>query len=258
MTKTWTRKPLVCGNWKMHKTVGETLAFVDGFLARAASFEGVEIAIAPPFTALHAAGKRLAGTRVRLASQNVHHEARGAFTGEISVDMLKDAGCVYVIVGHSERRSLFAESDEACGKKVAAVASGGLLAILCVGETLAERDAGATLEVIARQVTAGLSNVDGAQASGIVVAYEPVWAIGTGRTATGDQAQEVHAHIRGVARRRFGDGFAAGLRILYGGSVKPENARGLFDQPDIDGGLIGGASLDIAGFSDICSAPVGR
>jgi triosephosphate isomerase len=248
------RVPFVAGNWKMHKTIGESLELVDRLLAAVSGLGAVEVGIAPPFTALHAVHKRIAGTKLRLTAQNVHFESSGAFTGEISPAMLKDVGCQYVIIGHSERRTLFGETDEGTKKKVGAVLRAGLRPILCIGETLAERDGQKTLSVVSRQLSEGLGEVSAEQATDLVLAYEPVWAIGTGRTATPAQAQEVHAHIRGELDRRFGTAFAAAVRIQYGGSVKPENAKDLFGQADIDGGLIGGASLTSEAFLAIAQA----
>jgi len=246
------RVKFVCGNWKMHKTLGEAVALVDGLLA--SPIPHVEVGIAPPFTALHAVSKRLAGSKLVLAAQNLHFEAEGAYTGEVSAAMLADVGCRYAIVGHSERRQLFGETDAGCGKKVGAALRGGLRAILCVGETLAEREAQRTLEVVGRQLEAGLAEVEAGRALDVVVAYEPVWAIGTGKTATPAQAQEVHAFLRGRLAARFGAELASQLRLQYGGSVKPGNAAELFSQPDIDGGLIGGAALDVPSFLAICKA----
>jgi triosephosphate isomerase len=248
------RVPFVCGNWKMHNTVGESLELIDAISPVAESLAGVEIGVAPAFTALFAAGKRIGTGKIRLAAQNVYFEAQGAFTGEISVAMLKDVGCRYAIIGHSERRQLFGETDQGCGKKVGAVLKAGLRAILCVGETLAERQAKNTLEVVTRQLVAGLAEVTPENANEVVIAYEPVWAIGTGQTATPAQAQEVHAHLRAELGRRLGPAAQEAMRIQYGGSVKAENARDLFGQPDIDGGLIGGASLKAQSFLDICRA----
>lgn len=248
------RTPFIAGNWKMHKTVGESLALVDELLARTEVLAGVEIGIAPPFTALHAVGKRIANTKLRLCAQNVHQEASGAFTGEIAVGMLADVGVRYVIIGHSERRTLFGETDAGCQKKVGAVLRAGMRVILCVGETLEQRDGGKTLEVVTRQLVEGLGEVSAEQGADVVVAYEPVWAIGTGRTATPAQAEDVHAHLRQTLTTKMGAGFAEAVRIQYGGSVKPENAKELFGQANIDGGLIGGASLKADGFVAIAAA----
>lgn len=248
------RVPFVAGNWKMHKTVGESLELVDQLTAGTENIGAVEIGIAPPFTALHAVSKRITGTKLRLCAQNVHFESQGAFTGEISVAMLKDVGCHYGIVGHSERRTLFGETDEGCGRKVGALLRGGLRAILCVGETLGERDGGRTLDVVTRQLEAGLAEVTADHATDVVIAYEPVWAIGTGRNATPAQAEEVHAHLRRVLEKKLGAGAAEAMRIQYGGSVKADNARDLFTQANVDGGLIGGASLKADSFLAIANA----
>lgn len=248
------RKPFVCGNWKMYKTVSETKTLLEAIVAGARGMEGVEIGVAPPFTSLQAAHAALAGSNILLSAQNVHPAKEGAFTGEVSVPMLKDVGCGYVIIGHSERRTLFGETDAGCAEKVSAALEGGLRVILCVGETLAERDAEKTLEVVTTQLLGGLSKVAPAQFASVVIAYEPVWAIGTGRTATPEQAQAVHAHIRKDIAAKFGAEVAAALRIQYGGSVKPDNAEALFSQPDIDGGLIGGAALKSDSFLAICKA----
>jgi triosephosphate isomerase len=248
------RVPFICGNWKMHNTIGEAVALVDMLLPLVEPMAGVEIGVAPPFTALSAVQKRITGTKLRLCAQNVHFESQGAFTGEVSVAMLKDVGCPYVIIGHSERRTLFGETDEGCMKKVAAALKGAIRPILCVGETLEERDKNRTLDVVTRQILAGFSAVKPEEATEVVVAYEPVWAIGTGRTATPAQAQEVHAHLRSVLRDKLGGETAERLRIQYGGSVKSDNARDLFLQPDIDGGLIGGASLKADQYAAICKA----
>lgn len=249
------RLPLVCGNWKMNRGVaGEALELVEALMPRLLSLEGVEVAVAPPFVALSAVAKRLQGTSVALAAQNVHEESHGAFTGEVAPGMLSDLGVRYVIVGHSERRTLLGETDEGTRRKVAAVHAAGMRAILCVGETLEEREQGRTLEVVTRQLEAGFSGVSGADVAAQVVAYEPVWAIGTGKTATAEQAQDVHAHLRGVLSRAYGSAVGDQVRIQYGGSVKPGNAGTLFSQPDIDGGLIGGASLKAEDFAAICAA----
>jgi triosephosphate isomerase (TIM) len=248
------RIPFVCGNWKMNKTVGEAVALLDVLLPNLEGLAGVEIGVAPVFTALHAASKRLTGSKVVLCAQNCHHESSGAFTGEIAPPMLKEVGVRYVIIGHSERRTYFGETNEGCAKKIAAALVAGMRAIYCLGETLAEREANQTLAVVTEQFNAGLAGFQADRISDLVVAYEPVWAIGTGRTATPAQAQEVHAHLRKLCGDRFGPEAADGLRIQYGGSVNAENARDLFGQPDIDGGLIGGASLKAETFSAICKA----
>ncbi len=242
------RRKFVCGNWKMHKTVPEAVALAkelrDG-LGEAAG--KVEVAVAPAFTALHAVGQALAGSAVELAAQDVHWEAQGAFTGEVSAAMLADVSCKHGIVGHSERRQLFGETDEAVRKKVGALLAVNVRPIICVGETLAEREKNRTLEVVDRQVRAALAGLPAAPLAALTVAYEPVWAIGTGKTATAAQAQEVHAAIRKILRE-IGGSAADAIRIQYGGSVKPENAAELMSQPDVDGALVGGASLKAKDF----------
>ena len=243
------RTALVTANWKMHKTAAEAVAFA-GALGPLGALRGVEVAVAPPFTALAALQNALAGTGVALAAQNAHFEKQGAFTGEISVGMLAELDVRYVILGHSERRQLFGESDELIAKKVRAVQAAGMRPILCVGELLAEREAGRTFDVLARQLAGSLASADPARAAELVVAYEPVWAIGTGRTATPELAQEAHAFVRARLADRFG-AEAKQIRIQYGGSVKPDNAAELLAQPDIDGALVGGASLDPQSFSAI-------
>ena len=244
------RTPFVTANWKMHKTAAETAAFAQAFEPLVRDVADVEIAIAPPFTALAALGAALRGSRIALAAQNAHFEPKGAFTGEISIEMLADAGCRYVILGHSERRALFGETDAFIARKLRAAQAGGLRPILCVGETLAEREAGRTFEVLRRQLDGSLSEADATLAAEIVVAYEPVWAIGTGKTASPEQAQEAHAFVRARLADRYGR-TAEAIRIQYGGSVKPENAAELMAKPDIDGALVGGASLDPKSFSAI-------
>ena len=240
------RKKFVCGNWKMHKTVPEAVALAKELREGLGGAGDVQIAVAPAFTALLPVAQVLRGGAVELAAQNVHWEVQGAFTGEVSAPMLADAGCRHCIVGHSERRQLFGETDETVRKKVGAVLSAGMLPIVCVGETLQEREQGRTLEVVERQVRAALAGL-APQLSAMTVAYEPVWAIGTGKTATSAQAQEVHAAIRKVLRD-LGGSAADAVRIQYGGSVKPENASELMAQPDVDGALIGGASLKAKDF----------
>ena len=238
------RLRMLAANWKMHKTVGEAVAFAKAFLPRVADLEAPEIAIAPPFTALAALGRALEGSRVRLAAQNVHDQPSGAFTGEVAPAMLAELGCAYAIVGHSERRQLFGESSEFVARKAAALFAHAIHPIVCVGETLEEREAGRTFAVLEAQLGASLDRIEGDQIGDVVIAYEPVWAIGTGRTATPAMAQEAHAMIRGWLRRCFGSTSAERVRIQYGGSVKPDNAAELLAQPDVDGALVGGASLD--------------
>lgn len=246
------RPKLIVGNWKMHKTVAEAVALVRDLRGMVSMVrDRVEVVVAPPFTALHAVGKALEGSNVGLAGQNVFWESAGAYTGEVAPSMLREAGCGFAIVGHSERRQYFGETDETVARRVHASLRADLVPIVCVGETLAEREAEKTLPVVERQVREGLSGLAAAEIARVAIAYEPVWAIGTGKTATSDQAQEVHAHIRGVLRAMHGEETAAGLRIIYGGSVKPENAGELMGKPDIDGALVGGASLKADDFARI-------
>ncbi len=248
------RKKLLAGNWKMNKTSADAGALVREITAAAGQRTDVDIVVCPPFTALESAGKMLDGSAVRLGAQNLHPEKNGAFTGEISADMLRALFVSHVILGHSERRTLFAESDAFINLKVLAALKHQLRPIFCVGETLAEREAGATLRVVQTQVERGLVGVAKEQATEVAVAYEPVWAIGTGKVATKEQAQEVHAFIRSLLTKHFGDAVAQKIRILYGGSMKPSNAPELLAQPDIDGGLIGGASLEARSFVELVTA----
>jgi triosephosphate isomerase len=247
------RRPVIAANWKMYKTVREADAFVDAFLPRVADAPDVEIVIAPPFPALAAVGRRLAGSRVALAAQNVNPEQQGAFTGEVSPPMLAELGCAFCIVGHSERRTLYGESDEFVARKAAALLEHGIRPIVCVGETLAQREQGRSEAVVQAQLSASLASVPAERAAELVVAYEPIWAIGTGKTATPELAQQIHALIRRALGERFG---AAGgqIRIQYGGSVKPDNAASLLGQKDIDGALVGGASLEPESFAQIVHA----
>jgi triosephosphate isomerase (TIM) len=247
------RTPIVVGNWKLHKTIAESLALVTELKNQLAAVREIDAGVAPVFTALHPVARRLEGSSLRLFAQDCHFEDRGAFTGEVSPSLLADAGCHGVIVGHSERRHVFGETDEVVGKKVRAVLDAGLTVIACVGETEAQRDTGETASVVAAQVNAALSRVADTDLPRLVIAYEPVWAIGTGRTASPAQAQEVHAAIRALLRGRLGGG-ADGVRIQYGGSVKPDNAAELLRQPDIDGALVGGASLKAEDFVAIVKA----
>jgi triosephosphate isomerase len=245
------RRPIIAGNWKMFKTRSETSAFFDALIPEILDVDHCDIVVAPPFTALAVAMEEADGTRVAVSSQNVHWEADGAFTGEISVRMLLDIGCTYAIVGHSERRQYFGETDESVAKRAKAAVKGGLQAIVCVGESLTQRDAGQASEVVRRQVGEGLGQLTAPDLSHIIVAYEPVWAIGTGRTATPEIAAEMHAEIRKIFAEIHSPSAADALRILYGGSVKPDNISALMKKEDIDGALVGGASLDPASFARI-------
>ncbi len=241
------RQKFVCGNWKMHKTVAEATALVKALADGLAGDARVQVAVAPTFTSLGAAVAAAKGSPVEVAAQDVHWEVQGAFTGEISAPMLADVGVQHGIVGHSERRQFFGETDETVRKKVGALLAAGVKPIVCVGELLAEREAGKTMEVVGRQVRGGLAGLTGEQLARVTVAYEPVWAIGTGKTATTAQAQEVHAAIRAILRE-LGGAVADVIRIQYGGSVKPDNAAELMSQPDVDGALVGGASLKAGDF----------
>ena len=247
------RKPLVAGNWKMNGSLDSVRELLDGIKGGMGDVRNAEVAVCPPFVYIAEAQRLLDGSAIAWGGQDLSTQSAGAYTGEIAASMLNDFACKYVIVGHSERRSYHGESDELVAKKFAAARSAGLVPILCIGETLEEREAGITEAVVARQLDAviDLEGVD-ALADG-VIAYEPVWAIGTGKTATPAQAQDVHAFIRGRVAESSGE-VAEGLRILYGGSMKPDNARELIDKPDIDGGLIGGASLKAEDFLGICTA----
>lgn len=247
------RVPLIAGNWKMHGWGPQAVALAQGVKAGAAGVSGCavstrEVLVAPPFTALESVAAALKGSCVLLAAQDLHWEPQGAFTGEVSAPMLRDVGCTHVIIGHSERRQYFAESDEHVAKKVAAAYAHGLVPIVCVGETLAEREAGRTLEVVERQLRRGLLQADAAAIRALVVAYEPVWAIGTGKVASPEQAQEVQAFIRKILSELGGPEAGRACRILYGGSVKADNIEVLMRQPDIDGALVGGASLEVESF----------
>ncbi|MEO7599918.1 MAG: triose-phosphate isomerase [Opitutus sp.] len=248
------RKKLIAGNWKMNKSSSDAAALVGEIIAAAGKINDVDIVICPPFVALESAGKALEGSTLKLGAQNMHPEASGAFTGEISASMLRGLFATHVILGHSERRAHFAESDSFINLKVLAALKNQLKPILCVGETLAERESGATLKVVQTQLEAGLYGVNKEQAASVIIAYEPVWAIGTGKVATTDQAQEVHAFLRGLLTKLFTDTVALKVRILYGGSMKPANAPELLAQKDIDGGLIGGASLEARSFVELIKA----
>jgi triosephosphate isomerase len=242
------RTPFLAANWKMFKTVDETVAYLREFCALSSGVTGAEIVVAPPFTALRAAADVTKGTNVGIAAQDCYWERDGAFTGEISPAMVKDAGAGYVIVGHSERRRLFGDTDEWANRKVRAVIASDLTPIVCIGETLEERDANQTLAVLDRQVEAALAGLTPLQVGALVIAYEPVWAIGTGRNATPAQAGEAHAHIRERLRGAFGPDAAEACHVLYGGSVKPDNIKDLMALEDVDGALVGGASLTVPSF----------
>ena len=250
------RTPLIAGNWKMYKTVADTVNFVKELRGLVKDVEGVEIVLAPPFTAVHAAAEAARNSNVGIAAQDMHWEGEGAFTGAISASMIREAGAEYVIIGHSERRTLFGETDAAGNRKVIAALAAELVPILCVGETLEQREANETFAVLDRQVRQGLDAMTPEQVGALIVAYEPVWAIGTGRTATAAQAEEAHGHIRLRLREWFGAEAAGHTRIIYGGSVKPASTAELIAQPNVDGALVGGASLDVASFLKIVSATV--
>ena len=248
------RKKIIAGNWKMNVLPSETAELVKEVAAATKDFANVEVVCCTPAIDIPAAVAAACGTHVGIGAENAHWEAKGAFTGEISCPMLVDAGVKYVIIGHSERRQYFGETDETVNKRTRAVIAAGMTAIVCVGETLEEREAGRLVEVIERQMTTGLKDVTAADCAKLVIAYEPVWAIGTGKTATPDQAQEVHALIRSILARLVGEETAQTVRIQYGGSMKPANAAELLAKPDIDGGLIGGAALKAGDFAGIVAA----
>lgn len=248
------RKYIIAGNWKMNKTRGESVDLAEGIAKELGDQTSVEVVLCPPFTSLESVAAVIEDSPIKLGAQNMHPAAGGAYTGEISAEMLRYFYATHVILGHSERREYFEESDAFINEKVLAAFAGNLKPILCVGETLEQREGGQTLEVVDSQTRSGLANVTSGDAESLVIAYEPVWAIGTGKTATPEMAQEVHASIRGILVDLFGDPVAQKIRIQYGGSMKPGNALELLSQPDIDGGLIGGASLDIKSFSDIINA----
>ncbi|HMO03228.1 MAG TPA: triose-phosphate isomerase [Kiritimatiellia bacterium] len=254
MTANKSRKPIVAGNWKMNKTVADAVVLADAIKRSLAGCKDVDIVLCPPFTALKAVSDVISGTHIDLGAQNMHWEKSGAFTGEISAEMLREVYCHYVILGHSERRAYFGESDEIVNKKTKAALESNLTPIVCVGETLAEREGGKTNDVVGTQVRGSLAGLSARQLVDTVIAYEPVWAIGTGKTASPEQAQEVHAYIRGVLKDMADAAVAQSVRIQYGGSVKASNAKELFSLPDIDGGLIGGASLEARSFIDIVQA----
>jgi triosephosphate isomerase len=249
------RRPVLAGNWKMFKTIPEAVDFVEKLKPLVAKAGDREVVVAPVFTALSAVAAAAKGSNIRVAAQDMHWDKEGAHTGDVSAGMILDAGCAYVIIGHSERRQDHAESDENVNRKAKAALAAGLLPIVCVGETLAEREAGRTEEVLERQFKGGFAGLTPQEFSRIIIAYEPVWAIGTGRTATPEMAAESHCYLRGLARQQYGEALAGELRILYGGSVKPDNVAGLMGQEEIDGALVGGASLKVDSFSTIVNCP---
>jgi triosephosphate isomerase len=248
------RTPLIAGNFKMFKTAAETAAYVVELRGLIKDLSGVDVVIAPPFTALQAAAGAAAGCAIGVGAQNVHWERDGAFTGEVSAGMIRETGARFVIVGHSERRTLFGETNATVNKKMNAVLAAGLTPIVCIGETLEQRDRNETFAVLDRQITEGLDRATGEQLAGMVLAYEPVWAIGTGRNATPAQAGEAHCHIRQRLKQWFGLESSERCRVLYGGSVKPDNFGKLIAEPDVDGALVGGASLDTRSFTAIIRA----
>ena len=245
------RTPFVCANWKMHKTVDETVRYVKELRGLVKDLSEIEIVVAPPFTSIHAAAEAARNSNVILAAQDLHWEREGAFTGEVSGPMIREAGAEYVIIGHSERRTLFGETDANVNRKLAAAFAAGLCPIACIGETLDQRERQETFEVLDRQIKVGFDGLTGEQLKQLVIAYEPVWAIGTGRNATAAQAADTHRHIRGRIRQWFGPDAAELCHVIYGGSVKPDNIRELVAQPDVDGALVGGASLDVRQFVSI-------
>jgi triosephosphate isomerase (TIM) len=245
------RMPFLAANWKMFKTVQAAIVYAKEFRRMVKDFDDVEIVIAPPFTALHAVAEATRNSNVIVAGQNLFWEPEGAFTGEVSGPMLKEAGAEYVIVGHSERRTHFGETDATVNRRIRAALEAPLAPIACIGETLEERERNETFQVLDRQIERGLEGLTDEQAAGLVIAYEPVWAIGTGRNATPQQAGEAHAHIRLRLREWFGDAVADRCRVIYGGSVKPGNIKELIAQRDVDGALVGGASLEVRAFVEI-------
>ncbi len=245
------RTPFIAGNWKMNLTVGKARELVCVLDKEIGAVKDVEVLVAPPLTALAAVLSELHASRIKVAAQNCHWEAAGAFTGEVSPELIRDLGCSHVIIGHSERRRYFGETDETVNKKIHAALRAGLQVIACIGETLSEREAGKTMVIVETQLRGALKGLSAGHREYVTVAYEPVWAIGTGKNATPDQAQEVHGHLRTVLRDLYGSAVADTVRIQYGGSVKPSNIKELMDKPDIDGALVGGASLEATSFIGI-------
>ena len=252
------RRPFIAGNWKMNLNRASAVALAEGVAKKAEKIDAVDLAVCPPSCYLNAVGRAIAGSNVRLGAQNMYHEKDGAFTGELSAAMLRDLGCTYVILGHSERRHILGETDAAINKKVQAALAAGLIPILCVGELLAEREAGQTMAVIRRQFDGSLAGIPADQLGTLVIAYEPVWAIGTGKVATPQQAEEVHLGLRKIIAERYNASVADVVRIQYGGSVKPDNAAELLKQPNIDGALVGGASLKVDQFLGIVAGTCKR
>lgn len=248
------RRPFIAGNWKMNLDRAAAVALAEGLKEKAAGVDYADIAVCPPFVYLDAVAQILKGTNVGVGAQDCYFEENGAFTGEVSVEMLKDIGCQYVILGHSERRHIIGEDNELTNKKVKAVLAAGLIPILCIGEMLEQREAGQTNDINAEQFFGSLAGLTVEDMKKVVIAYEPVWAIGTGKVATPQQAEEVHANVRQLIECRFGKDVADAVRIQYGGSMKPENAKDLLGQADIDGGLIGGAALKVDSFMGIIEA----
>ena len=250
------RSPIVAGNWKMHKTIAEARELACKLVDRALGFAGCEVILCPPFTSIHAVAESVMGSGIELGAQDVYWEAKGAYTGEISCEMLIDAGCRWVIIGHSERRAMFGETDDTVNRKVKAALAAGLLPIVCVGESLAQREQGITADVVARQVEGAFVGVPADKADRLVVAYEPIWAIGTGRAATGEDANEVAKAIRRTLSGMYSDRVSEAVRIQYGGSVKPSNMAEFAKQSEIDGALVGGASLLAEDFAGIIGATI--
>ncbi|MGH9406407.1 MAG: triose-phosphate isomerase [Terriglobia bacterium] len=250
------RRPVIAGNWKMYKTIAEAVEFIAALKPKVASASHCEVVVAPPFTALHAVASVAAGSNIRVAGQDVAWEREGAFTGDISAPMLAEAGCSHAIIGHSERRQIHGETDESVSRKIGAVLAAGLTPIVCVGETLEQREAGRTDQVLQRQVEGGFAGLTAQDFFRIIVAYEPVWAIGTGRTATPETAAESHRHLRSLIAEKMGARVAGETRILYGGSVKPDNIKALMAREEIDGVLVGGASLKVDSFAAIVAYPL--
>jgi triosephosphate isomerase len=242
------RSSFIAGNWKMHKTVRESVDFARVLVNKCVASADRSVVIAPPFPALYAVAEALKGSEIHLSAQNLHEHPAGAYTGEVSAGMLIDAGCEYVIVGHSERRTFFGEKNDVINKKLKTAISFGLKPIFCIGETLGEREAGKTFSIIEQQIKEGLNNLITDDIRRVVIAYEPVWAIGTGKTATPEQAQDVHAYIRDTMGKTYGEELSGFIAVIYGGSVNPDTISGLMAQPDIDGALVGGASLDLESF----------